>query len=219
MKNKEISPIVELRRYTLKPDQREVLIDLFDREFVETQEACGLSVIGQFRDLDQPDHFVWLRGFPHMEARRQALSSFYGGPIWEEHKNSANDTMIASDDVYLLRARQGFDLTGLERTGGPSGLLVALLYPADAALPDFGDALLASFVTEDSPNTFPRLPVWEDRKVQAVFLAFADETAFKAYPVPLAGAQVARLTPTGRSLLRATPRAHGDQGGRADDQG
>jgi hypothetical protein len=219
MKNIISSPIVELRRYTLKPGQREVLIDLFDREFVETQEACGMSVIGQFRDLDQPDHFVWLRGFTDMEARRQGLTSFYGGPVWEAHKNRANDTMIDSDDVYLLRAVQGFDLTGLTRDAGPSGLLVALLYPAGAILPDFGGALLASFATEDTPNTFPRLPVWEDRKVQAVFLAFADEAAFKAYPVSLAGAQVARLTPTDRSLLRATPRAHGNQGSRPHDQG
>lgn len=219
MKNRDFLPIVELRRYRLKRGQREVLIDLFDREFVETQEACGLSVIGQFRDLDQPDHFVWLRGFTDMETRRQALTSFYGGPVWDAHKNRANDTMIDSDDVYLLRAVKGFDLTGLDRTGGPSGLLVALLYPADVALPDFGDVLLASFVTEDSRNTFPRLPVWENRKVQAVFLTFPDETAFRAYPVSLDGAQVARLTPTGRSRLRATPCAHGNQSGGAHDQG
>ena len=53
-------PVVELRQYTLHPGKRDVLIDLFDREFVETQEAVGIKVIGQFRDLDHPDHFVWL---------------------------------------------------------------------------------------------------------------------------------------------------------------
>src|SRR5437016_8439463 len=42
-------PIVELRQYTLHPGQRDVLIDLFDREFVESQEALGMKVIGQFR--------------------------------------------------------------------------------------------------------------------------------------------------------------------------
>lgn len=34
-------PIVELRQYTLRPGQRDALIDLFDLEFVETQEAVG----------------------------------------------------------------------------------------------------------------------------------------------------------------------------------
>lgn len=47
-------PIVELRQYLLWPGQRDVLIELFDREFVESQEATGMAVVGQFRDLDQP---------------------------------------------------------------------------------------------------------------------------------------------------------------------
>ena len=54
--------IVELRQYTLHPGQRDVLIDLFDREFVESQEALGMKIVGQFRDLDNPNRFVWLRG-------------------------------------------------------------------------------------------------------------------------------------------------------------
>jgi hypothetical protein len=39
-------PVVELRQYTLKPGQREVLIDLFDKYFVESQEAAGMTIIG-----------------------------------------------------------------------------------------------------------------------------------------------------------------------------
>src|SRR5688572_25580775 len=61
--NQTCCPITELRQYTLHPGKRDTLIDLFDREFVETQEAVGMTLIGQFRDLDKPDRFVWLRGF------------------------------------------------------------------------------------------------------------------------------------------------------------
>ena len=50
--------VVELRQYTLKPGSRDALIELFDREFVETQEALGMAVLGQFRDLDDPERFV-----------------------------------------------------------------------------------------------------------------------------------------------------------------
>src|SRR3981081_1640781 len=74
-------PIVELRQYTLRPGKRDVLIDLFDREFVETQEAVGMKIIGQFRDLDRPNRFVWVRGFSDMRSRAQALQNFYGGPV------------------------------------------------------------------------------------------------------------------------------------------
>ena len=95
-------PIVELRQYTLHPGKRDVLINLFDREFVESQEALGMKVIGQFRDLDNPNRFVWLRGFRDMPSRAQALKDFYGGPVWKAHREAANATMIDSNNVLLL---------------------------------------------------------------------------------------------------------------------
>src|SRR5947208_16135735 len=104
-------PIVELRQYTLRPGQREVLTELFDRELVESQEAAGMAIVGQFRDLDEPDRFVWIRGFTSMPSRARALATFYGGPVWKEHAAQANATMIDSDNVLLLRpvaARSGF---------------------------------------------------------------------------------------------------------------
>src|SRR6202162_2076120 len=69
--------LIELRQYTLHAGQRDVLIRLFDREFIETQEALGIAVIGQFRDLDRPDRFVWIRGFVNADARGQELAAFY----------------------------------------------------------------------------------------------------------------------------------------------
>src|SRR3954470_12682512 len=90
----DLSQVVELRQYTLHPGQRDVLIDLFDREFVETQEAEGATVLGQFRDLDDPDRFVWLRGFADMPGRAGALQRFYSGPAWKAGSGRANATMV-----------------------------------------------------------------------------------------------------------------------------
>src|SRR5258708_966774 len=95
--------VLELRQYTLFPGRRDVLIELFDREFVETQEAVGMRVVGQFRDLDDPDRFVWLRGFRDMASRAAALGAFYQGPVWQAHRDAANATMADSSDVLLLR--------------------------------------------------------------------------------------------------------------------
>jgi heme-degrading monooxygenase HmoA len=50
--------IVELRQYALRPGQRDVLIELFDRALAEGQEAVGIRKIGWFRDLDDPNNFV-----------------------------------------------------------------------------------------------------------------------------------------------------------------
>src|SRR4249919_2491853 len=61
--------VLEFRRYRLKPGARETLVELFDREFVESQEGLGMRILGTFRDLDDPDQFVWLRGFDDMASR------------------------------------------------------------------------------------------------------------------------------------------------------
>ncbi|MGH9133200.1 MAG: NIPSNAP family protein [Ilumatobacteraceae bacterium] len=168
---------MELRQYTLQRGQREVLVELFDREFVETQEAVGMHVIGQFRDVERPDRFVWLRGFPDMELRRTALEAFYGGPVWRSHRDAANATMIDVDDVLLLRPllpTSGFGPMPERPAPGveaPAAMLVAticsLRRPADAALlertllPALETTVspLAVFVEEPSDNTFPALPV------------------------------------------------------------
>ncbi|HEV7437476.1 MAG TPA: hypothetical protein VGO22_21845, partial [Pseudorhizobium sp.] len=56
-KGLDTARVIELRRYRLHPGSREGLISLFDREFVEAQEETGIDVLGQFRDLDDPDSF------------------------------------------------------------------------------------------------------------------------------------------------------------------
>ena len=97
---------------------RDALIELFEREFIETQETTGMIVLGQFRDLDDPDRFVWLRGFSDMANRATALQEFYGGPVWKAHRDAANATMIDSDNVLLLRPARSdsaFSITNVTR--------------------------------------------------------------------------------------------------------
>ena len=96
--------LIELRQYLLHTGQRDTLIEVFEREFIETQEAVGMDVLGQFRDLQRPDYFVWLRGFPDMTARHESLTAFYEGPAWAKHSDIAIATMIDTDNVMLLRA-------------------------------------------------------------------------------------------------------------------
>jgi len=88
---------------------------------VETQEAEGMRLPGMFRDLNNPDRFVWLRGFADMPSRAAGLQAFYTGPAWKANARAANGTMIDSDNVLLLRPTgpgAGFALDGLVRPPG-----------------------------------------------------------------------------------------------------
>lgn len=205
--------IFELRNYTLHPGQRDLLINLFEREFVESQEAVGARIAGTFRDLDAPDHFVWLRGFADMNARANALNAFYKGPVWREHRAAANATMVDSDNVLLLRpvgaplelpsARPPVGATSVTQT-----MYVADVYPlqqgAESALHKTATHdvnVIAVFATERTPNTFPALPV-RDEIVFVTLRRFPHAgpvDAIASMPVPR---ETLRLQPTARSLLR-----------------
>jgi hypothetical protein len=192
--------VLELRQYTLHHGKREVLIDLFEREFVETQEAAGMRLVGQFRDLDRPERFVWLRGFDDMDARRTALQTFYGGPVWKAHREAANATMVDSDNVLLLKSVLPFAAASHPRppvgdAGGPAKLVIAEVYSLSApiddsfrrlfhdeiapALAEAGAPPLAALETETSENTFPRLPV---RTGEHVFVWFASVASAQELP-------------------------------------
>jgi hypothetical protein len=194
--------VIELRRYVLHPGRRDELIDLFERQFIEPQEALGMRIVGTFRDLDDPDRFVWLRGFADLSARADALAAFYGGPVWQRHRDAANATMLDSDDVFMLRparADASFAHSQSPRApidalpARPPGLVTITLCPLRAApdealLQGWDDfvrpawigaegELLACLVSETAPNNFPRLPVREGEPVIAWFTRFADVDA------------------------------------------
>ncbi|HEY4114710.1 MAG TPA: NIPSNAP family protein [Rhizomicrobium sp.] len=213
-----MSAVIELRQYTLKPGQRDTLIDLFEREFVETQEAEGMDVIGIFRDEADADRFVWLRGFPDMESRAKSLAAFYGGPVWKAHRNAANATMIDSDNVLLLKPawnNSGFGSGGVRaaaETKATSDNVVAATICYFGApvsgeiIEQFRTALqrdprfLAAFVTESAANTFPGLPVREGENV-FVGISRSTDTAVPGGLQPM-WIETLRLKPTARSKLR-----------------
>jgi hypothetical protein len=244
MSQSTYSPIVELRRYTLHPERRDELIELFDREFVETQEAVGIHVIGQFYDLDDPDQFVWLRGFNDMSAREGSLHAFYSGPVWKAHRDAANATMIDSDNVLLLQRvhpASGFALKNGDRPPRGNravhdGFVAVTIYSFNKPVtsdfvnyfentihPELMEAdvsVLAYFVTEDSPNTFPQLPVREGEYFFVWFAGFEDSETYESHLTRLEESKVwnheispflkkhlrgkpeiLRLTPTPRSRL------------------
>ncbi|MEV6962111.1 NIPSNAP family protein [Streptomyces sp. NPDC051207] len=210
--------VIELRQYTLRPGRRDELIELFDREFVETQEETGMVVLGQFRDLDDPDRFVWLRGFPDMEVRHRALTAFYGGPVWAEHGPRANDTMVDSDDVLLLRPvspESGVTVRPAERppvgSPAPDRFVSATVWSFPPGHPDAhdlirdgllpvlretGPAPLAVLATETAPNTFARLPVRTGENVVVVITSYPDDSAHRTHVAGL------RSHPAAREILQ-----------------
>ncbi|MEV4142063.1 NIPSNAP family protein [Amycolatopsis sp. NPDC049691] len=106
-------------------------------------------MFGLFRTPSSPDEFVWLRGFSSLEARFEALSAFYTGPVWRRFRDEANATMVDSDNVLLLRPV----VRGLASPPPGSGVHLSFGVAPSA---------FAVFETEPGPNNFPQLPVRTD---------------------------------------------------------
>ena len=211
--------VLELRQYRMVPGRRDDFVDIFDREFVESQEALGVEVLGQFRDLGNPNRYVWIRRFPDMESRKASLEAFYDGPVWAEHKDAANATMTEWHDVLLLRpVWEGGDLNhdansraapgAGASTGGEMTIVVwpfdlpkmaAFIEAFRTACPD----ALAAYVTDPSENTYPGLPIREGENVFVGVFSGAIDVRVSALADLASGPETAlALAPTPRSALR-----------------
>lgn len=191
-----IPAVIDLRQYTMVPGRRDELIELFDDHFVDGQEAVGIHVLGQFRDLDDPDMFVWLRGYDSMPDRAEGLARFYYGPMWQAHREHANAMMIDSGNALLLEPLEPTtswpDGDGDHGSRAPAGLVAIkvayldgeltatdddLARRAAGVLSEAGAEVVGPFRTHVAANNFPLLPL-RDERVLVWVMRFADEHAY-----------------------------------------
>lgn len=182
--NSAENSVFELRQYTLYGGKRDTLISLFEKNFIESQEAVGAHVIGTFRDVDDPDRFVWVRGFRDMPARQQSLQDFYvSSPAWIAHKKEANATMVDSDNVLLLRAlapppKFSRSVSNASESNAVYGITIYYLGSVDTVLfahffdqtvlphlNTLGAHPMATLATNEVPNNFPHRPIREQDRV------------------------------------------------------
>jgi hypothetical protein len=200
--------VIELRQYTLHPGRREAFIELFDRTFADPLDATGMTVIGQFRDLDRPDRFVWLRGFQDMPSRARELASFYDSDLWHQHRDEANASIDDSDNVLLLKpASDALRFKAVPPRPAPAAaartglVVVTLYYTKPDGLSGFGAMFdrplrhraeaagartLAAYFTSTEENNFPRLPVRTGEHIFVWVAQFESPNAYAAYQAKLA---------------------------------
>ena len=217
--------VIELRNYVLQPGRRDDFIRHFEEQFLQSQRDTGMHVLGQFTVVDQPDRFLWIRGFADMAARRRGLDDFYDGAFWEARRAATNAMLVDHEDVHLLRPLDAIErlTNGLsleDRASEPpgvtapdTGLVLADFYRAAGrpdhlvhafesglrpALLERGHQLLGHFVAELAPNDYPRLKVIQDPTLLVVLTAYRDP------------AHLARLTAEWDPRAQLKPLSTGD---------
>lgn len=217
--------VFELRRYTVKPEERGHFARYFESYFPEAFEQLGSLVHGHFLERGKPSGFTWIRGFHDIEARATVSEAFYGGPLWKEHSATMNDRLIDHTNVLLLRPlRPERAITVLPavdavREGtGARGVVVAQVFALRGGSVDAfakqAEATFASYraagareagvlVTLDVPNNFPRLPFRTDGPYLVWLGILKDDEALETRFKPLLEESHRSLSATG--LLRGDP--------------
>ena len=93
--------IVEVRSYRIKPGRRADFIEFFETRAVPAQRAEGMTILGPLLDLENPNKFVFLRGFPSLEERERMKDAFYEGELWKNELEAIAMPMLESYDVIL----------------------------------------------------------------------------------------------------------------------
>jgi hypothetical protein len=190
--------VVELRNYVTKPGQRDKFISYFESNFIDSQNAIGGYILGQFRVKDADDNFFWIRGFNDMASRSRYLPEFYRGSFWKQRRDYVNDMLINNDNVYLLKPLrlsedQADTAVNSNEFGKKKGLVVIDYYIANTRLKELieffkskylpflksNDISTTSWVSELAENDFPGLPVFQDKNLLVTITPFKDEAEYQ----------------------------------------
>jgi hypothetical protein len=147
----------------------------------------GAEIPALFTIKDAPDRFCWIRQFQGMDQRSTFLPSFYGGDVWKEFGDEANEMMLEWHHVHLVKPEGDHQPSFEDKKGiwtmdfytaheGHHADLVAFF--SNQYIPHLktrGISNTSLWVSELIPNDFARLPVYQERDLLLVMTAFNSE--------------------------------------------
>lgn len=191
--NTQIINVLEVRNYLLKPNTTDLFGQYFNTHFVTPMNELGGYTLGQFKIEGVNDRFVWFRGLTDMKTRVKFLKDFYlNSAIWKEFGKGANEMIINSDNVYLLRPLN--KITSIDSLKTNKAITVVDFYVCNSTLDKVINLFETSYipflktlgmddisfwVSEMAENEFPRLPVFQDKNLLVSITNYADENYFK----------------------------------------
>ena len=109
--------IIEVRSYRITPGKRDEFVEFFKKRSIEALQSHGMKVVGPMIDLENPNKFVFLRGFPSMEDLHRMKDDFYGSDLWKQELEQIAMPMLESYDVTLCETTPGFVMDDLREDG------------------------------------------------------------------------------------------------------
>ncbi len=206
--------IIDLRDYTLKANARGQFIERCEALIFPEQKRLGATILGTFRDADNPNGIVWLRAVPDVAERKRILTAFYSkGEVWKANRREVNSWIADSDNVLLVKPVSELITTSNQKAKTTNNSIVGMYsclrtepFTVDGALDDVvkavsraGGRLLVKLLTDPSKNNYPNHPI-RTGEFGFVVLASFDVEQYKA--LEIAGVTERKLLPAEQSWLR-----------------
>ena len=183
--------VLELRNYLLKPNLADTFSQYFHTKFVAPMNELGGYTLGEFKISDVNDRFVWLRGFTNMKTRLKFLNDFYiNSTPWKEHGKGANEMMINSDNVYLLKPLHKNAFLKTDKVFTVINFYICnstldkVINLFDAEYIPFLKTInvedISLWVSEMTENDFQRLPVFQDKNLLVTISNYQDKNEYEA---------------------------------------
>ncbi|HEV8083169.1 MAG TPA: hypothetical protein VGP55_08220 [Chitinophagaceae bacterium] len=182
--------VLELRNYLLNPNLADAFSHYFHSKFVAPMNELGGYTLGEYKINGVHDRFVWLRGFTDMKTRVKFLNDFYiNSPTWKVYGKAANEMMINSDNVYLLKpllknvfikTDKVFTVIDFYVCNNTLDKVIKLF---DTEYIPFLKTInvqdISLWVSEMTENDFPILPVFQDKNLLVTITNFEDENEYE----------------------------------------
>lgn len=99
--------IIEMRTYKTRPGKRAEFLAVFETRTVPAHQEIGMTILGPFCSIEDPDTFFFMRGFPDLESRTAMKARFYEGDLWKHELEQTLMPVLDRYDVVLVNAEGG----------------------------------------------------------------------------------------------------------------
>ena len=103
----EARMIIEMRTYRTKPGKRTEFIEIFKARSVPVHKDIGMTILGPFLSIEDPDVFFFMRGFPDLASRDPMKARFYEGELWKRELEAILLPMLDTYEVVLVDDPEG----------------------------------------------------------------------------------------------------------------
>jgi hypothetical protein len=100
---KETTVFFELRHYQIRPGQREKWVRLMEEVIIPFQSSKGMVIVGSFIDLQDDNHYIWMRRFEDEADRERLYKAVYETDAWNNEIKPLIDPLLIRETIKVVR--------------------------------------------------------------------------------------------------------------------